>query len=114
MSPLAKGLAAAAALVVAQPALAAKKGLAPGERIDLNRATVAELMRLPGLGQKKAQAIVAFRQKQPFRRVEDVLSVKGLGQAWLARVKGSLAVAPAVAGTAAAAPAAPGGPVARK
>jgi competence protein ComEA len=90
---------AGAALVAASPALAAKGGLPPGERLDLNRATVAELMRLPGVGERKAQAIVALRQRQPFRRVEDVLAVKGLGPAWLAKVKGSLLVtAPAAAG----------------
>jgi competence protein ComEA len=82
---------AAAALVAASPAFAAKKALPPGERIDLNRATVVELMRLPGVGEKKAQAIVARRQKQPFRR-EEVLSVKGLGPAWFQKVKGSLVV----------------------
>jgi competence protein ComEA len=80
------------ALAAAAPALAAKKALPPGERIDLNRATVTELMRLPGVGEKKAQAIVAHRQKQPFRRTEDVLAVKGLGPAWLQKVKGSLVV----------------------
>jgi competence protein ComEA len=95
---------AGAALLAAPPALAAKGGLPPGERLDLNRATVAELMRLPGVGERKAQAIVALRQKQPFRRVEDVLAVKGLGPAWLAKVKGSLAVG---------APAGPG-PIAAK
>ncbi|HEY6005576.1 MAG TPA: helix-hairpin-helix domain-containing protein [Anaeromyxobacter sp.] len=93
MSAAARGLAAAAALGLAFPALAAK-GLPPGERVDLNRATVSELMRVPGIGQKKAQAIVALRQRQPFRRVEDVLAVKGLGPAWLAKVKASLVVSP--------------------
>jgi competence protein ComEA len=95
VSPAVKGIAAAAALGVALPALAGGKGPPPGERLDLNRATVSELMRVPGIGQKKAQAIVALRQKQPFRRVEDVLAVKGLGPAWLARVKASLVVGPA-------------------
>ena len=95
MSALARGLALAAALLAASPALAAKKGLPPGERLDLNRATVSELMRLPGVGEKKAQAIVALRQKQPFRRAEDVLAVKGLGPAWFAKVKGNLVVGPA-------------------
>jgi competence protein ComEA len=109
VSAVAKAVAIAAALLAASPALAAKKGLAPGERLDLNRATVSELMRLPGLGEKKAQAIVALRQKQPFRRVEDVLAVKGLGPAWLAKVKGSLVVAPA-----APAPPAPAAPVAKR
>jgi competence protein ComEA len=102
-----RGIAAAAALALAVPALAAPKRLAPGERVDLNRATVSELMRVPGIGQKKAQAIVAHRQRQPFRRVEDVLTVKGLGPAWLGRVKASLYVAPA-------APQPPAGPVAKK
>jgi competence protein ComEA len=94
VSAAARGLAIAAALLAASPALAAKKGLAPGERVDLNRATVSELMRLPGLGLKKAQAIVALRLRQPFRRMEDVLAVKGLGPAWFAKVKANLVVTP--------------------
>ncbi|HEY6099448.1 MAG TPA: helix-hairpin-helix domain-containing protein [Anaeromyxobacter sp.] len=110
MSPLAsralpRAAIAAAALLAAFPALAAKKGLPPGERIDLNRATVSELMRVPGVGEKKAQAIVALRQRQPFRRPEDVLAVKGLGPAWFAKVKANLVVAP---------PAATPGPLAKK
>ena len=82
----------ATVLLSAAPAFAAKKGLAPGERIDLNRANAAELMRLPGVGEKRAQAIVAQRTKQPFRRPEDVLTVKGLGPAWFAKVKANVAV----------------------
>jgi competence protein ComEA len=99
--PLAKALAVALAILAATPALAAKKSLGAAERIDLNRANVPELMRLPGVGEKKAQAIVAHRAKSPFRRAEDVLAVKGLGPAWFGKVKGNLSV-----GTAAA-PAAP-------
>lgn len=83
-------LAVASVLAAAGPALAAKKALSPGERIDLNRASVSELMRLPGTGEKRAQAIVAQRTRQPFRRVEDVLAVKGLGRAWLAKVKANV------------------------
>lgn len=97
MSPRWKALALAAALLAASPALAAKKGLPPGEKVDLNRAPVVELMRLPGVGQQRAQAIVAHRSRQPFRRVEDVLEVKGLGPAWLAKVRGNLTVGGAAA-----------------
>jgi competence protein ComEA len=85
----------AALLAVASPALAAKRPLGPGERIDLNRASVTELMRLPGVGEKRAQAIVALRAKKPFQRPEDVLTVKGIGPAWLAKVKPNLSVGPA-------------------
>lgn len=94
--------AAATCLLLALPALA-KKPLGPGDRIDLNRASVAELQRLPGVGLKKAQAIVALRAKAPFQRPEDVVQVKGLGPAWFAKVKPHLTVG----GATATAPAAP-------
>jgi competence protein ComEA len=86
----------AAGLLTALPAAAAfttKRPLGANERIDLNRASAAELMRLPGVGQKKAQAIVALRTRQPFKRPEDVMAVKGLGPAWFAKVKEHLVVA---------------------
>ena len=101
---LAAAAAAAALLLAASPALAAKKPLAPADRIDLNRAGVAELMRLPGVGEKKAQAIVAHRAKSPFQKPEDGVTVKGLGPAWFAKVKGNLV---AGGGAPAAAPAQP-------
>lgn len=108
MSARVKAVVAALALLAAAPALAAKKPLGPAERIDLNRAGVAELMRLPGVGEKRAQAIVAARAKQPFRRVEDVVAVKGIGPSWLAKVRANVVVG-------AAAPAAPApAPLARK
>ncbi len=88
----AKALAAAAALLLAAPALAKKAALGPGERIDLNTATVADLMRLPGVGKKRAQAIVAWREKHPFRRPEEVTRVRGLSAAWFSRVKAHLVV----------------------
>jgi competence protein ComEA len=94
---------ATAGLALALPALAAvttKKALGPNDRIDLNRASTVELMRLPGVGQRKAQAIVALRARQPFRKPEDVVAVKGLGPAWFAKVKAHLVVgAPLAAGT---------------
>ncbi len=75
-------------LLAATPAWAEKKPLGPGERVDLNTASAAELMRLSGVGRKKAEAIVAQRDKRPFRKAEAVTRVKGLGPAWFARVKG--------------------------
>ena len=97
MRRLALAACAAALLFAASPALAAKRSLGPGERIDLNRASATELIRLPVIGEKRAQAIVALRAKKPFQRVEDVLAVKGVGPAWLAKVKPNVSVGPAVA-----------------
>jgi competence protein ComEA len=101
-------LLAALLLAAALPALAAKRPLGPNERIDLNRASAVELMRLPGVGQKRAQAILAARAKSPFRKPDDVLAVKGLGPGWFARVKGNVSVGATPLG----APS-PGGPARR-
>jgi competence protein ComEA len=105
-------LAALAALTVAAPALAAKKPLAAGERIDLNRAPVVELMRLPGVGRSRAEAIAARRSHAPFQRLEDVLAVKGVSRGWLERHRPNLAVGPTSAAHAERAPGAPSLPLA--
>jgi competence protein ComEA len=56
-----------------------------GPVVDLNTATEAELLRLPGIGPAKARAIVAYRQSRgPFASVEEVLRVPGIGPATLA------------------------------
>lgn len=103
MTAALRAVAAAALVLAAAPALAEpKRPLGPGDRIDLNRAGVTELMRLPGVGEKRAQAIVAARARQPFRRPEDVLVVKGIGPKWLARVRANV-----IAGTPGPAAAAP-------
>ena len=90
-------LVALLALLSAAPALAAKRPLASGERLDLNRASVAELMRLPGVGRKRAEAIAAQRTRTPFRRLEDVLAVKGVSPGWLEKHRAHLTVGAAAA-----------------
>lgn len=57
-------------------------------RLDLNRATAGELMALPGIGEKRARAITAWREANgPFRCVEDLEKVRGIGPATLARLR---------------------------
>jgi competence ComEA-like helix-hairpin-helix protein len=51
----------------------------PARPIDLNAATVKELEELPGVGPVTAQRIIDMRQKSGrFRRVEDLLAVRGM------------------------------------
>lgn len=57
-------------------------------RIDLNRATAAELDELPGIGPVIAERIVAYRADNgPFGAVEDLLDVPGIGEAKLADLR---------------------------
>ncbi len=60
--------------------------LAPGERIDPNRAPEVELARLPGVGPALASRIAAARRAAPFQRSEDLLDVPGVGAGTLARL----------------------------
>jgi competence protein ComEA len=49
-------------------------------RMNLNTADAALLQRLPRIGPALAGRIIAYRQEHgPFRRVEDVVNVKGIG-----------------------------------
>ena len=62
--------------------------LMEGEVIDLNTADVYELQRLPGIGEKRAQAIVAYREEHgPFQSVEDLTRVSGIGEGVLAGLR---------------------------
>ncbi len=50
-----------------------------GPRLDLNRASLAELSRVPGLGPSLAREIVDRRARQPFTDLEELLAVPGIG-----------------------------------
>ena len=56
--------------------------------VDLNRATAADLDRLPGVGPSTAKAIIDHRTRNgPFASIDDLLKVKGIGPAKLAEIR---------------------------
>lgn len=60
--------------------VSAEAAPATGPLLDLNAATEAQLIDLPGIGPSKARAILAYREQNPFRRVEDLMRVRGIGR----------------------------------
>lgn len=70
--------------------------------LNLNTATKDELVALPGIGPAKAQAIIDHRNAHgPFKSVEELKDVKGIGAKRFEKLKGELTVvgAPAKAST---------------
>src|SRR3954462_9608434 len=58
-------------------------------RVNINTATQADLEKLPGIGPKRAEAIIAAR---PFQRPEDLLRVPGVKKAQFDKLKGQVVV----------------------
>jgi len=70
--------------------------------INLNTATKDELIALPGIGPAKAQAILDYRSAHgPFKSVEELKDVKGIGAKRFEKLKAELTVVGASAKTAA-------------
>ncbi len=50
-------------------------------KVNINEATLEELVTLDGIGEKVAAKVIAFRKKNgPFQKPEDLMMVKGIGQ----------------------------------
>lgn len=64
-------------------------------KIDLNKATKEELKTLNGIGDVKAENIIAYREtKGYFQKIEDITNVSGIGDATFEKLKDELSVSP--------------------
>jgi competence protein ComEA len=77
-------------LLAPLPARAAK---AVDGVVNLNTAPAEVLGLLPGVGPAKAAEIVAYRKKRPFRTVDELVRIKGIGRKMVRRLRVHLAVA---------------------
>lgn len=60
--------------------------------VNINTASLEELMKINGIGETKAKAIIEYRKKNKFKRIEDILNVNGIGQALYEKIKDSIRV----------------------
>ena len=81
-NPLSDGDIAADSMIASSAASRSSSGKKqpPSEPININTAPKAELMRLPGVGEKTAEGIMEYRHGQKFNTPADIMKVKGIGQ----------------------------------
>ena len=95
---LALGLVAPAAMAQEtehQPS-AVKTAVPAGGPLNLNTATVAQLETIPGIGTKMAERIIEYRQKNgAFKKVEDLMHVRGIGEKSFLKMKPLITVSAA-------------------
>ncbi|MDG4655469.1 helix-hairpin-helix domain-containing protein [Ectobacillus antri] len=62
-------------------------------KIAINIASKEEIEKIPGIGPKKAESIIRYREENgPFQTVEDLLEVDGIGEKSLANIKEQIVV----------------------
>jgi competence protein ComEA len=90
---LAMGL--AAALLVLSVSGAFAQTNPPKAKVNINTASQAELESLPRIGPKVAQRIIDYRnQNGNFKKIEDIMKVKGIGEKLFAQIKDLITVGP--------------------
>ena len=68
-------------------------GFAGDGKVDLNTGTAKELQQLPGIGKGLAKRIVEYRTANgPFKSVEELMQVRGIGKKTFAKMKDRLAI----------------------
>ena len=66
--------------------------------ININTASATELEALPGIGAKTAARIVEYRQKNgPFKKIEELMNVRGVGEKNFLKLKAQITVTAAKA-----------------
>jgi competence protein ComEA len=92
---LALALVAGAHAATQDPAPQAPPKAAAASTLNINTATAADLQKLPGIGAATAARILEYRQKNgPFKKVEELMNVRGIGEKSFLKLKPLISAAP--------------------
>jgi competence protein ComEA len=95
--------AAPCAAIAQTTSRAAAKASTTAGIVNINTASAADLEALPGIGAKTAARIIEYRQKNgPFKKIEELMNVRGVGEKNFLKLKPQITVTTKVEGAAAA------------
>lgn len=105
-SPVLRGLVCFSLLLFLSASISANKKKPPARPVNINTASSEELQQVPGIGPATAQKILQMRKSYgPFKSVDDLLAIRGLGQKRLDKMRKFLTVGKSAAPKAPPAPA---------
>jgi competence protein ComEA len=79
--------------LIVSPIVSAQAAAKAGDKVNLNTASLAELEKLPRIGPQIAQRILDYRKENGnFKKVEDILKVRGIGEKVFEQLKDLITV----------------------
>jgi len=79
--------------LIVSPIVSAQAAAKAGDKVNINTASLAELEKLPRIGPQIAQRILDYRKENGnFKKVEDILKVRGIGEKVFEQLKDLITV----------------------
>jgi len=79
--------------LIVSPIVSAQTAAKAGDKVNINTASLAELEKLPRIGPQIAQRILDYRKENGnFKKVEDILKVRGIGEKVFEQLKDLITV----------------------
>ena len=60
--------------------------------VNINKASKEELMSLPGIGERKAEAIIKYRNSKSFSNIEDIMNISGIKESAFNKIKDKICI----------------------
>jgi competence protein ComEA len=85
--------------LIVPPLVSAQAAAKAGDKVNINTASLEELQRLPRIGPQIAQRILDYRKENGnFKKIEDIMKVRGIGEKVYGQLKDLITVGPEAAG----------------